>query len=236
MAFPGRTDGAPLVCQFLTSQWTPSKAKLSTCRRRSRAKQRPLSGLRMLTDASSACPDVFGESFRRVLSVRSVAYTGDRPPRRQKLLTASILASFDSLDLDSGRPRGPGRHYTSIVGEWCGKARRLCRDNATARACAWYTGDTKYSTGIDLYGTQAVCWDCGRHVSPALARGSNGHSDQVRSFGASNHVWLRLMAPTMLACEASELLFACCIQYCGYHCVWSVSVLRHAMVSGSWPI
>lgn len=68
-------------------------------------------------------------------------------------------------------------------------------------------------TSICLYGGPAVCWERGRHVSLDLARGSNSHSDSVRSFGASNHVRLRLMAPTMLVCEAAS----CCLLavWCG---------------------
>ncbi|KAL7808303.1 hypothetical protein V8C44DRAFT_335989 [Trichoderma aethiopicum] len=143
VAFPGRTDGAQFVCRFLTSRWTPSKAKLSTCRRWSRTKQMPMS----LITYAHRCSKHLSQRFRRRLpscAFRTEPYTGDRPPRHQKLLTAAMLASFDSLDMDSRRPRGPGRHYTSIVGEWCGKSRRLCRVHATVRAfvCNMVRSDT----------------------------------------------------------------------------------------------
>lgn len=200
MAFPGRTDGAQIVCRYLTSQWTPSKAKLSTCCRWSRTKQMPMS---IITYAHRYSKHL-SQRFRRRLpscAFRKEPYTGDRPPRHQKLLTAAMLASFDSLNLDSRRPRGPGRHYTSIVGEWCGKSRRLCRVHATVRAfvCNMIRSDihkhllvrgagrllgarttcfTRLGTGLELAQRLSAEFRC---FQPRSAKANGPHDAGVRS-------------------------------------------------------
>lgn len=133
-----------------------------------------------------------------------------------------MLASFDSLDLDTGRSRGPGRHYTSIVGEWCGRQggrlRRLCRDNAPVRACAWNMIRSTVHTSI--FGAQPfvgiaddmfhLTWH-GARTRTAIKCGVSVvalcRCFQPRS--AKSH------GPHDAGVRGSELLSACCISYCG---------------------
>lgn len=126
-----------------------------------------MSELRMLTDSLSTC--VFGESFRAVLSVRSI--TRESSASTPKLLTAAMLGRSASYYLGCvlacrrGEDGTICRSSASGAAKGCGKPRRLCRDNATVRARIYGRRNT----------TRLVtCW--GRHVSPDLARGSGSHT------------------------------------------------------------
>ncbi|KAL7933343.1 hypothetical protein V8C35DRAFT_52699 [Trichoderma chlorosporum] len=175
----GACKASPIlhVCRFLTSQWTPSKAKLWACRRcRSTTKQIPMSELRMLTDALGAC--LVGESFRVVLSARGVLH-GRPSASTPKMLTAAMkVAALDPTWLlyicvqEASAVLSVDR-------------RRAARQTATANhggfAEIMILSEHVYLDGGRNTTRLVVCWECGRNVSPDLARGSGSYSYQVRS-------------------------------------------------------